>query len=178
MQTEAVAGKRKLGITGNPDYDGVPFTDFDSVTRRTRIDDLNLNWREQDLPERERTKHVHRLHPYLGKFVPQIVEIFLRKYRPATVLDPFCGSGTTLVEANALGIDAIGYDISEFNCLLSRVKVAEYDLSVLKPEVDDILTRLQHCFETVLPCSSPQQAAIFKGGMPPRLYNSSYFSRA
>ena len=30
--------------------------------------------------EFERTKHVHRLHPYLGKFIPQLVEVFLRKY--------------------------------------------------------------------------------------------------
>ena len=30
-----------------------------------------------DVPERERTKHVHRLHPYLGKFIPQLVEYFL-----------------------------------------------------------------------------------------------------
>lgn len=28
--------------------------------------------------EFERTKHVHRLHPYLGKFIPQLVEVFLR----------------------------------------------------------------------------------------------------
>ena len=32
--------------------------------------DLDLSWSEGQLPERERTKHVHRLHPYLGKFVP------------------------------------------------------------------------------------------------------------
>ena len=30
--------------------------------------------------ERERTKHVHRLHPYLGKFIPQLVEVFLKKF--------------------------------------------------------------------------------------------------
>ena len=30
--------------------------------------------------EFERTKHVHRLHPYLGKFIPQLVEVFLEKY--------------------------------------------------------------------------------------------------
>jgi len=30
--------------------------------------------------EYERTKHVHRLHPYLGKFIPQLVEVFLKKY--------------------------------------------------------------------------------------------------
>ena len=37
--------------------------------------DLDLSWSERDLPERERTKHVHRLHPYLGKFIPQLVEV-------------------------------------------------------------------------------------------------------
>ncbi len=41
--------------------------------------------------EFERTKHVHRLHPYLGKFIPQLVEVFLRKYfkKGDTVLVPF-----------------------------------------------------------------------------------------
>lgn len=32
------------------------------------------------LAERERTKHVNRLHPYLGKFIPQLVEWFLQCY--------------------------------------------------------------------------------------------------
>ena len=42
--------------------------------------DLELSWSERDLPERERTKHVHRLHPYLGKFIPQLVETLLDRY--------------------------------------------------------------------------------------------------
>ena len=32
------------------------------------------------LPEYKRTKHVHRLHPYLGKFIPQLVKWFLVRY--------------------------------------------------------------------------------------------------
>ena len=118
-----------------------PFTDFGSITPATQLDRLNLNWRERDLPERQRTKHVHRLHPYLGKFVPQLVEIFLRKYRPAMVVDPFCGSGTTLVEAKALGVESFGCDISEFNCLLSRVKTADYDVNLVEQEVLDAYYR-------------------------------------
>ncbi|MGD8787679.1 MAG: DNA methyltransferase, partial [Phycisphaerales bacterium] len=99
------------------------------VTNDTPLEMLNLNWREKDLPEKERTKHVHRLHPYLGKYVPQLVEIFLRKYfaKGQTVLDPFVGSGTTSVQANELGINSIGYDVSAFNILLARVKTAKYD---------------------------------------------------
>jgi SAM-dependent methyltransferase len=103
------------------------------VTPDTPLESLNLNWREKDLPERERTEHVHRLHPYLGKFIPQLVEIFLRKYfTPGqAVLDPFCGSGTALVQANELGVNAIGYDISAFNVLLCRVKTARYKNTVM-----------------------------------------------
>ena len=120
-------------------------TDPSLVTPATRLDELNLNWSEKDLPERERTKHVHRLHPYLGKFIPQLVEVFLRKYFRAgeTVYDPFCGSGTTLVEANILGVNSIGCDIAAFNCLLSRVKTAEYDVALMRKEVLDILAKVE-----------------------------------
>ncbi len=124
-----------------PQYPLIPFTDFEAVDTNTSLESLNLNWREQDLPERIRTKHVHRLHPYLGKYVPQLVEIFLRKFQPTAVCDPFAGSGTTLVEASTLGINAIGCDISEFNCLITRVKTGKYDLSLLEAEVSDILER-------------------------------------
>lgn len=123
-------------------YRQKPLTDFAGVGPQTRLEILNLNWRESDLPERDRTKHVHRLHPYLGKFIPQLVEVFLRKYRPRLVYDPFVGSGTTLVEANVLGIDSIGSDISAFNVLLSKVKTADYDIRLLEKEVYDILNRL------------------------------------
>lgn len=122
-------------------YNEEPLKDFASVNPNTKLSDLNLNWREHDLPEIERTKHVHRLHPYLGKFIPQLVEIFLRKYRPHLVYDPFCGCGTTLVEANVLGIDSIGTDISQFNVLLSKVKTAQYDLKIAEDELRDILKR-------------------------------------
>src|ERR1051326_1493815 len=96
--------------------------------------DLELSWSEDELPQVERTKHVHGLHPYLGKFVPQLVEVFLRRYfTPGScVYDPFAGSGTTLVEANAFGADALGADISAFNCLLTRVKTAQYSLGELE----------------------------------------------
>jgi len=115
------------------------------VTPDTPLEALNLNWREHDMPERERTRHVHRLHPYLGKFIPQLVEIFLRKYfAPGqTVLDPFCGSGTTLVQANELGVNAAGYDISAFNVLLCRTKTARYDYTRLRKEVLDILEKVR-----------------------------------
>src|SRR5439155_12272203 len=91
--------------------------------------DLDLSWSERELPERDRTKHVHRLHPYLGKFIPQLVEVLLERYLPrgGRVLDPFAGSGTTLVQALESGRDATGGDIAAFNCLLMCVKTARYN---------------------------------------------------
>lgn len=105
--------------------------------------DLHLSWSEAELPERERTKHVHRLHPYLGKFVPQLVEALLDRYvRPGgRVLDPFAGSGTTLVQCLESGFDAVGIDIAAFNCLLMRVKTAEYDVFRLETDLRDALAR-------------------------------------
>lgn len=96
--------------------------------------DLDLSWSEDELPQVERTKHVHGLHPYLGKFIPQLVGVFLERYfkRGDWVYDPFVGSGTTLVEANAFGAKGVGCDISAFNCLLTRVKSASYSVGSLE----------------------------------------------
>jgi hypothetical protein len=106
--------------------------------------DLDLSWSEAELPERERTKHVHRLHPYHGKFIPQLVEVLLDRYLATGdhVLDPFAGSGTTLVQALESGLDATGVDIAAFNCLLMRVKTTPYDLAELREELRDVAARV------------------------------------
>lgn len=87
-------------------------------------------------------KHVNGLIPYKGKYIPQLVEYFLdskiRLFKDKVyfnkgdiVIDIFCGSGTTLVQANELGIDAIGVEISNFSHLLSNVKIRKYDIDKL-----------------------------------------------
>jgi hypothetical protein len=119
--------------------------------------DLDLSWSERDLPERERTKHVHRLHPYLGKFIPQLVEILLGRYFAPRqhVLDPFAGSGTTLVQALESGLDATGADIAAFNVLLMQVKTRPYNLFTLEHELRDVCTRLE-AFDGTAPRAAPK----------------------
>ena len=96
-----------------------------------------------NIREFERTKHVHRLHPYLGKFIPQLAEVFLRKYfKPNQwVLDPFVGSGTTLIESNVLGMNSIGVELSVFNTLICKVKMQKYAVAKVEQEIIDILQK-------------------------------------
>ncbi len=105
----------------------------------TSLNGVDLSF--ANVKEYERTKHVHRLHPYLGKFIPQLVEVFLRHYfkKGDFILDPFMGSGTTLIEANVLGMHSAGIEISQFNCLITEVKIKKYDIPLVEKEIKDIL---------------------------------------
>lgn len=129
-------------------------------------EDLNWSLSFDNVREKERTKHVHRLHPYKGKFIPQLVEYFIDDhtdrfkrdvfFRPGDVLlDPFCGSGTALIQANELGIHSIGIEISEFNCLISKYKLQKYNLEKVKKSVYFLIGELendsnQQAYNTVL----------------------------
>lgn len=112
-------------------------------------EDLNWNLSFDFLKEADTTKHVHRLHPYKGKFIPQLVEYFLDSHtddfkkesffnKGDIILDPFCGSGTTLIQASEMGFHSIGIDISEFNTFITNTKLDNYDLFKIDEYCKDI----------------------------------------
>jgi hypothetical protein len=61
------------------------------------------------------------------------------------VLDPFAGSGTTLVQALESDHDSVGVDIAAFNCLLMRVKTAAHAPFTLEHDLRDALARFERC---------------------------------
>ncbi|NDK54782.1 site-specific DNA-methyltransferase [Pontibacter sp. BT213] len=91
----------------------------------------NINWNFQD----SISDTIHSIHPYPAKFISDIPRAVLRALpipKDTIVLDPFCGSGVTLVEAQRAGIESVGVDLNPIACLLSRVKVNILDRGFLK----------------------------------------------
>ncbi len=115
--------------------------------------DLNWTLSFDNLREKDTTKHVHRLHPYKGKYIPQLVEYFLDThiddfkkevyFKPGdTILDPFLGSGTTIIQSLEMSIHSIGIDVSEFNCMISSCKASRYDDKYLQNAIKKFIFSL------------------------------------
>ncbi len=68
----------------------------------------------------------HSFHEYKGRFYPQLAKALMNYAeikKGDTILDPFCGSGTTLVESLLYGANAVGIDINPIAFLLAKAKV-------------------------------------------------------
>jgi len=73
----------------------------------------------------------HWIYPYKGKFHPQMIRALMniiKIQQGETLFDPFVGSGTAVLEAQVLGINGIGLDISPLCVLISKVKTESVDI--------------------------------------------------
>lgn len=108
-----------------------------------------------DIKTSKVTEYTHGFHKYPGKFIPQIprwaIEKYLNENSNKVILDPFCGSGTTLVEGLLHGHNVIGVDIDPLSSLISKVKTTPLDISRLETIAKWILDNLESVQETFIP---------------------------
>ena len=88
---------------------------------------------------------LHRLAPYIGGFPPSLAHYFIKRFsdRGDTVLDPFCGGGTTPLEAALQGRYGYGNDAFSYACVLSKAKCNPLQESEFLPYLDTKLDEMQ-----------------------------------
>ena len=117
-----------------------------------------------DFPTRVTHSTIEGVHPYPAKFIAEIPRALVSALpvpKDTAVLDPFCGSGTSLVESQRKGLSAVGVDLNPIACLISRVKtepVPEKLLDIANNVIEDASTEnpvsipdipnLDHWFES------------------------------
>lgn len=114
----------------------------------------------------------HNFHPYPAKFVPQIPRQIISTIssKGESVLDPFCGSGTSLVEASLLGRRAVGFDINPLACLISEVKTTP----LAQEEVRQAYSFLS-AVEDVLFQIELRGASVVESYKPPQFLNRNHW---
>lgn len=87
-------------------------------------------------------RHTHFIHPYPAKLLQQIPYFFLNNSffsrENDLVVDPFCGTGTVLLEASLSNRNAIGIDVNPLAALIARTKTTKLEVSILKQELKNI----------------------------------------
>jgi DNA modification methylase len=89
--------------------------------------------RSWNFHEESTQEHLHKLHPYPAKFIPQIPRRAINEWSSKNdlIYDPFCGCGTTLLEASLLGRRSIGTDNNAVAVLVSRAKTCLYNEEII-----------------------------------------------
>lgn len=84
---------------------------------------------------------MHNIYSYHAKFTQEIPRKFIKKYsiEGDTVLDPFCGCGTSLLEGLKLKRNVIGIDLSPIGILCSKVKTYKYEKKQIEKYANEIL---------------------------------------
>lgn len=117
--------------------DNTAFVAASSESDFSYIERLNsIHW---DFTDKRKGCPIDKLHPYPAKFIPDIPAALLDCLplpKDALIFDPFCGSGTTLAEAQRRGLTAIGVDLNPIACLISRVRTAPLFADALDEAVE------------------------------------------
>jgi len=123
---------------------------YDSASsERTWQTVLENGYTDKEASRKDPKYVTHGLHIYKGKFYPQLAKALLNLAGVTvgnTVLDPFCGSGTTLLEAYLNGLSAHGCDMNPLAAKIAKAKVGilEVDPALVKETVETLLEKIQN----------------------------------
>ncbi len=108
----------------------------DKITKKLSSED----WDFKNLKQSERQYGVHFFHHYTAKFIPQIPAKLIQKLSKGNdiIVDPFMGSGTTLVEAKLLGCHSYGFDTNPLAIKIAKAKTMTIDENKIR-ELDNFL---------------------------------------
>lgn len=115
-----------------------------SVLNLKKYKDESWDFRDADTKE-----YTHCFHTYPAMMIPQIVRKLLKAYgtEDGWLLDPYCGTGTSLVEASLFGMHSVGCDINPLVRLIATAKSTPVCLSALDEtlsELNDSLFEIQY----------------------------------
>lgn len=101
-----------------------------------------------DFRTAETKEYTHCFHTYPAMMIPQIARKLLNQYgvEGEWLLDPYCGTGTSLVEASLFGMHSVGCDINPLVRLIAKSKLTPIDLKTLDNELDklnDVLFKVE-----------------------------------
>ena len=87
--------------------------------------------------ERQIQRNIHCFHTYPAMMIPQIARRLLDSYgvEGEWLLDPYCGTGTSLVEASLFGMHSVGCDINPLVRLIATAKLTPISLKTLDSEI-------------------------------------------
>ena len=118
--------------------------------------EIDVSFRENGRAVGRRDFATHMIHWYPAKMFHRIPSVFLDTIQLPTgaiVLDPFCGSGTVLLEANLRGHHAVGLDINPLARLISQVKLTPLDPCELYGQLFYVTQRAKR--SRSMPCRQP-----------------------
>lgn len=129
---------------------GILFSEY-GVNKRP----ISVNFREMFPFLKGNERFSHSIHGYPAKLIPHIPYLFLHNAtfinKGEVMLDPFCGSGTSLLEANLVGVNAFGADANPLARIISDVKTTKIDKAKAIRLLETIKTEFSHIIDVNIP---------------------------
>lgn len=108
----------------------------------------------------DKSENLHRLFMYPAMMVPATQHAIIKAVSDcytagSWAIDPFMGSGTSLMSCMEFGFNVFGQDINPFAVLLSKAKVERYDIELLKTSCSEALKRINEDTDESIDVSFP-----------------------